>query len=509
MKDISISISISIIRNIIHRKNLQLLENTKQLKIPEIPDIQLTGKYLDEYNKQIDRNNKLNLPIMNIDYRINTYSIMMTKYKYKLKQYLYENKCIHNRLRQNKGTCWLNAIINNFMFNSYLKHRIKILIDYYINNGIIDIYIENIIEPLFETDYNTDNTDNNRNRFVKDVKDKKDEKELETKIVKKLINIFYQIIYKDGIRDGIKDGIKDCVDIPNSNVNVNFCISNLAILIKYYTDFDENNLEKSSSSSSYGSVSNISYCILLSLLNNEIINTIPDIEKTFITGIDNNIYTINFNNDTINNISLNIDTFVSDYTTTDSTKVYIHNISTLSPIDDEHKYIDISKLDIKFGDGLDNGFVLDEIDITDERYDERGIYTISSSISSKGIRNVDFLTVYVNNGNCIPKHIYIDNIKFELSSAVLCVKWDKTEFIKQKLGIGHAITGFIFGDEYYIYDSMDRFFKADITNLAETNIPHIYNFYKLFMMNLQDDDKLVYDLKIHYSYAIYHNTMKY
>ena len=484
-------ISISIIRNIIHRKNLQLLENTKNIEIPEIPDIQLTGKYLNEYNTQIDRKNKLNLPIMNIDYCINKYSIMMTEYKYKIKQYLYENKCIHNRLRQNKGTCWLNSIINNFMFNSYLKHRIKILIDYYINNKIIDINIENIIEPLFEED-------DNRNTYKTD---EKDEKELETKIVKKLIHIFYQIIYKDGIRDGIRD----FADIPNSNVNVNFCISNLAILIKYYTDYDENNLEKfyssSSSSSSYGSVSNISYCILLSLLNNKIIHTIPNFEETFITRDDNNIYSINFSDDTINNISLNIDTFDTDSTTTGSRTIYIHNISTLSPIDDEHKYINITNLDIKFGDG----FVLDEIDITDERYDERGIYTISS----QEIRNVDFLTVYVNDGNCIPKHIHIDNIKFELSSAVLCVKWDKTKFIKTQLVIGHAITGFKFGDEYYIYDSMDRFFKADITNLSETNIPHIYNFYKLFMMNLQDDDKLVYDLEIHYSYAIYHNTMRY
>jgi hypothetical protein len=479
-------ISISIIRNIIHRKNLHLLENTKQLEIPEIPEIQLIGKYLNEYTTQIDRKNKLNLPIMNIDYRINKYSNMMTEYKYKLKQYLHENKCIHNRLKQNKGTCWLNAIINNFMFNSYLKHRIKILIDYYINNKIIDINIENIIEPLFEED-------DNRNT---DEKDDKDESELETKIVKKLIHIFYQIIYKDGIRDCIRDGIRDGIKdgIRDSKYNVNLCISNLAILIKYYTDFDENNLERNSSSSSYGSISNISYCILLSLLNNKIIYTIPNIEETFITRDDNNIYSINFNNDTINNISLNIDT-------TGSTKVYIHNISTLSPIDDEHKYINITKLDIKFGDG----FVLDEIDITDERYDERGIYTISS----QGIRNLDFLTVYVNDGNSIPKHIHIDNIKFELSSAVLCVKWDKTKFIKTQLGIGHAITGFKFGNEYYIYDSMDRFFKADITNLSEINIPHIYNFYKLFMMNLQDDDKLVYDLEIHYSYAIYHNTMKY
>ena len=443
LKSISIPIKIKL-REVIHEMTLS------KLSASEFPDIDtvLVGKYLDEYMEACKT--ILSNPLMKIP-TINDFYSKYIEYKYKVKQYLQQNKCIENRLRQTAGGCWLNGLLNNFILDDFFKNRMTEFISRCIENRIISL--DMISTPLIE------------NESIERIEG--DEESNESLIFNKIIHILYQIICKKGIRNINK-------------IMKNKCIVNLAYLIKFYDNSEELDkalLQQDTAYSSY----NI-FLLIITLFNEKMVKSNPDIKTNFI--IRDNI--LNDSN-TINHLIIQMDISDKD--------IEISNISTISIINSESMYLDIEKIDIQF-----NGKHIlkpSKPDTTDEI-----LYNVIS------FESIDFLTVRIIKGTSIPTQIILNGVIFELSSVGLSIEWDKTELSKKSIDSGHAILGFKCKDEYFLYDSNDRFFKADWTDISEQNISHVYNYYNLFMMNSLKDDKMVYPLNIRYTYAIYHNTRR-
>ena len=85
--------------------------------------------------------------------------------------------------------------------------------------------------------------------------------------------------------------------------------------------------------------------------------------------------------------------------------------------------------------------------------------------------------------------------------------------------IGHAVTGIICDNSYYIYDPYNNYFKIDWTDLSEENIEHVKYYYKTIMADkfkksydINTNKMILYNTKepnvdIYIEYAVYYNTM--
>ncbi len=121
----------------------------------DIP-ITLSGKYLDAYN------NTMNERMIDVSEK-KKYDEGFYEYQCKLQQYL--SKCGLNRTRQRIGTCWLNTIVNCFVFCDQLRGMFLQLLGVYItkNKNFFTI-IERIEKDAFKltqkVDYNETNVFN-------------------------------------------------------------------------------------------------------------------------------------------------------------------------------------------------------------------------------------------------------------------------------------------------------------------------------------------------------------
>jgi hypothetical protein len=86
--------------------------------------------------------------------------------------------------------------------------------------------------------------------------------------------------------------------------------------------------------------------------------------------------------------------------------------------------------------------------------------------------------------------------------------------------VGHAVTGIICNDSYYIYDPYNNYFKVDWTDLSDENMKHVASYYKIIMAdkfeksyNKETNKTILYQtgkepkIDIYIEYAMYYNTM--
>ncbi|AYV77603.1 MAG: hypothetical protein Dasosvirus11_4 [Dasosvirus sp.] len=151
------------------------------------PDIKLSGKYLEWYNLFVGQYYK---PLFDAGYY---------DYKFKLKQHL--NECGLNRTTQLYGTCWLNTIINGFVFGKNFGGRFLQLISKYKENNK-DFY--NTMKKINKSTY----------RLTKKIE--KDE----ILIFQHLVSILYKILCEEGLRN------------KNPDKYENFTLTNLAINLR-------------------------------------------------------------------------------------------------------------------------------------------------------------------------------------------------------------------------------------------------------------------------------------
>jgi hypothetical protein len=94
----------------------------------KLPNIKLKGKYLQRYNDLLNKDNILYLDLLESGYY---------EYDFALKQHLKE--CGLNRVKQLYGTCWLDSLMNGFIFGKNIRNRFLKLLDHYMKvNEITD-----------------------------------------------------------------------------------------------------------------------------------------------------------------------------------------------------------------------------------------------------------------------------------------------------------------------------------------------------------------------------------
>ena len=160
--------------------------------------VKLSGKYLTKYNNLLY--NKDNYNILFQDLIDSGYYL----YDFKIKQKL--SKCGLNRVKQLYGTCWLDSLINGFIFSDKIKSRLLELIDHYIKiNKIKDIkkYINNINKKKTKLNINVDKNQN--------------------KIFIYFINIIYDVLCNEGMRN------------KKISEHDNFVLTNFAINIRNFS----------------------------------------------------------------------------------------------------------------------------------------------------------------------------------------------------------------------------------------------------------------------------------
>ena len=100
---------------------------------------------------------------------------------------------------------------------------------------------------------------------------------------------------------------------------------------------------------------------------------------------------------------------------------------------------------------------------------------------------------------------------FKLESASISIHGEDT--------IGHAVTGIICNDKYYIYDPYNNYFKIDWYNLTEENILPLTNYYKIVSARKFQEHEDMYNntilevvegikskIDVYIEYAMYYNT---
>ena len=163
--------------------------------------IELSGKYLEKYNKIIN----------NMTLSIDLYKSGFYEYIFKLKQYL--TNCGINRTTQLYGTCWFNSTINGIIFSSKMKGRYIQLLLYYIN-----LISENEFKKIIN------NINKNKYKLIQNI-DKNQEN-----IFYHIITLLYTILCQEGLRN------------KNPTKYENFSLTNLAINIKNI--YNESNTKK-------------------------------------------------------------------------------------------------------------------------------------------------------------------------------------------------------------------------------------------------------------------------
>ncbi|AYV77605.1 MAG: hypothetical protein Dasosvirus11_6 [Dasosvirus sp.] len=132
-------------------------------------DFKLTDKYLDLYT--------------HVSKQFYSTSLAKSKYfdyKFKLKQHL--NECGLNRTTQLYGTCWLNTIINGFVFGKKFGGRFLQLIDLYKEQHIDFL---NTVKEVHKSTY----------KLSKEVERN------DNVIFQHLVSILYKILCEEGMRN--------------------------------------------------------------------------------------------------------------------------------------------------------------------------------------------------------------------------------------------------------------------------------------------------------------------
>uniref|UniRef100_A0A6C0DZ92 Uncharacterized protein n=1 Tax=viral metagenome TaxID=1070528 RepID=A0A6C0DZ92_9ZZZZ len=133
-------------------------------------DLELSGIYLEKYNKYCTTRNCLQ----------NLLDLGYYEYQYKLKQHL--SSCGVNRTTQLYGTSWLNSVLNSIIFGEHMRGRfIQILTKHITQNN----KFTSIINKVHETNYTLT---------------KKIEKD-EYKIFQQIISLLYKVLCGEGIRN--------------------------------------------------------------------------------------------------------------------------------------------------------------------------------------------------------------------------------------------------------------------------------------------------------------------
>ena len=300
----------------------QHIHKTKKTFIPPyyikfkymIKDIKLSGKYLLRYNNMLNNKKYFNILYNNLiesDYY---------KYDFMIKQKL--SKCGLNRTKQLYGTCWLDSLINGFIFGKRIRNRFLKLLDHYIRvNEITDIkkYIRDI----------------NKTKIKLSRKVDKDN----MKIFLRFISILYSVLCEEGIRNETHSN-----SLTKHN---NFLITNFAINVRNI------NIKKKSGDVLKGN--NIAYNSYYALeyilyIFNKYIDTKPNLTYVENNGIKiysmNNLYHINKLYFTINKREQYI-TPGSEY------NINIKNINININIFNKRKFI------------FENGVIMDNIDNVD------------------------------------------------------------------------------------------------------------------------------------------------
>lgn len=133
-------------------------------------DLELTGRYLEKYNKHCT-----------LKYcPENLLKSGYYEYQYKLKQHL--SRCGVNRTTQLYGTCWLNSVINSILFGDHIRGKfIQLLIKHSKKNN----NFSSIIKKVHETNYELTKKIE-KNEFI---------------IFQHIISILYKVLCDEGMRN--------------------------------------------------------------------------------------------------------------------------------------------------------------------------------------------------------------------------------------------------------------------------------------------------------------------
>jgi hypothetical protein len=212
LKKMNSTMTTKYIRNNYSKKNklIKADKNVKKIRFTRIkynlPKITLEKKYLKKYNTLLD---SANYNILYLDLLESGYYM----YDLKLKQHL--SRCGLNRIKQLYGTCWLDSLVNSFIYGSNIRLRLLKLINIYAkNNKIKDIkkFVDKINQKKIKLSKTVD-------------KNKK-------KIFLYLISILYTVFCDTGMRNTSKDK------------HDNFILTNFAINIRNYNIKKRQNLLK-------------------------------------------------------------------------------------------------------------------------------------------------------------------------------------------------------------------------------------------------------------------------
>lgn len=186
-----------------YNKNIIPNKSTKPTKLIRfnkvkylLPKIKLEKRYL---KKCTDLFNQDNYTILFLDLLESGYYT----YDYKLKQHL--SRCGLNRIKQLYGTCWLDSLINSFIFGDKIRARLLELIDRYIKSYKIKD-IKKFVSAI------------NKKQIKLSNKVDKNKK----KIFLYFISILYNVLCDVGMRNKSK------------NKHDNFILTNFAINIRNY-----------------------------------------------------------------------------------------------------------------------------------------------------------------------------------------------------------------------------------------------------------------------------------
>jgi len=413
----------------------------------KINNVKLSGRYLKKYNNLMYNNSYYNVLYRDlIDSGYYYYDIM-------IKQKL--SRCGLNRTKQLYGTCWLDSLMNGFIFGKNIRNRFLKLLDYYIKvNEITDIkkYIKNMNAKYIKLSRKVDKTN--------------------MKIFLRFIGILYQVLCDKGIRNKV------------SNVHDNFIVTNFAINVRNINTLQSKDIKKKDvlkgNNIAYNSYYALEYILYIF---NKYINNMPNLTYSRINNMDK------------------------------SEKIYSMN----NPFHINKLYFTINKMEQYITPGTEYNVNIKNIKINTGNRS----FTFDKGEKISSMDNIDFLIF-----SCMDKK---DPLYKKIPKEIECIVNDKKYLFKldyagisidiKHESVGHAVTGIICNDSYYIYDPYNNYFKVDWTDLSDENMKHVASYYKIIMAdkfeksyNKETNKTILYQtgkepkIDIYIEYAMYYNT---
>lgn len=423
--------------------------------IYELPEIELSGKYLDKYNKLIFGSETLLFAgfIHNKFY----------EYQFKLLQKL--SHCGLNRTTQLYGTCWLNSILNTIIFGPKFRNRMIQIMDKYIEYIGIDNFHEKV-KLIENKKYNLSN-DIEKNTI---------------NIFWDLISIIYKLLCSEGLRN--KDPTK----------YENFLLTNFAAEIQNY-DNKEDKIQDFKTIPGYNS-----YLAFMSIIKIWNIRMIDDLNKNknaenFIDGLlsygtKTILYYFEYKN-MFNDITLNAINILQCYTNHDTKISYISS--------------------------FDNSVYFENIDVILKQNDVLTNLNFDYGEILRNLENIHFiiLTGKMNN-YIIPEQIictvYEKTVKFNLESAILRIHNNDISHVITGLICDNEY--YIYDSAYDLYIKLDwrnlerDNFKQYINFYDVVNSDFVIIYNEKLGKNVIElkNEKYVKKIAINLGYAIYYNS---